>query len=116
MEQGFDGELELDTWHCLILEEHSLFSQGQIYEAVKLKGDGKIEVTIHYVSDETLVQEDEVGNSYVFKKMSDSYPIPYVLWLESYCWKTGFYLLSFAKYGPRQSNHVNVVGVVSVQQ
>jgi len=45
---------------------------------LKLKGDGKIEVTIHYVSDETLVQEDEVGNTYVFKKMSDSYPIPYI--------------------------------------
>lgn len=50
---------------------------------LKLKGDGKIEVTIHYVSDETLVQEDEVGNTYVFKKMSDSYPIPYALWLLS---------------------------------
>ncbi|CAL1128538.1 unnamed protein product [Cladocopium goreaui] len=45
---------------------------------LKLKGDGKIEVTIHYVSDETLVQEDEVGNTYVFKKMSDSYPVPYI--------------------------------------
>ena len=91
-------------------------AKDRYMKPLKLKGDGKIEVTIHYVSDETLVQEDEVGNSYVFKKMSDSYPIPYVLWLESYCWKTGFYLLSFAKYGPRQSNHVNVVGVVSVQQ
>ena len=50
---------------------------------LKLKGDGKIEVTIHYVSDETLVQEDEVGNTYVFKKMSDSYPVPYALWLLS---------------------------------
>ena len=52
---------------------------------LKLKGDGKIGVTIHYVSDETLVQEDEVGNTYVFKKMSDSYPIPYALWLLSAC-------------------------------
>ena len=50
---------------------------------LKLKGDNKIEVTIHYVSDETLVQEDEVGNTYVFKKMSDSYPIPYALRLLS---------------------------------
>ena len=50
---------------------------------LKLKGDGKTEVTIHYVSDETLVQEYEVGNTYVFKKMSDSYPVPYALWLLS---------------------------------
>ena len=47
---------------------------------LKLKGDGAIEINIHYVSDETQVQEDEVGNTYVFKKMSDSYPIPYVPW------------------------------------
>ena len=54
-------------------------SKDRYMKPLKLKGDGKIEVTIHYVSDETLVQEDEVGNTYVFKKMSDSYPIPYVL-------------------------------------
>lgn len=44
---------------------------------LKLKDGGAIEVKIQYVSDETLVQEDEVGNTYVFKKMTDSYPIPY---------------------------------------
>lgn len=49
---------------------------------LKLKGDGSIEVTVHYVSDETLVQEDEVGNTYVFKKMSESYPIPYASCLQ----------------------------------
>ncbi|CAE7203650.1 unnamed protein product [Symbiodinium natans] len=45
---------------------------------LKLKDGGKVEVTVHYVSDETLVQEDEVGNTYVFKRMSDSYPVPYI--------------------------------------
>ena len=44
---------------------------------LKLKDGGPIDVKIQYVSDETLVQEDEVGNTYVFKKMTDSYPIPY---------------------------------------
>ena len=47
---------------------------------LKLKDGGPVEVTMHYASDETLVQEDETGNTYVFKRMSDSYPIPYAPW------------------------------------
>ncbi|CAE7225867.1 unnamed protein product [Symbiodinium sp. CCMP2456] len=45
---------------------------------LKLKDGGPVEVTMHYASDETLVQEDETGNTFVFKRMSDSYPIPYI--------------------------------------
>ncbi|CAJ1334238.1 unnamed protein product [Effrenium voratum] len=46
---------------------------------MKLKGDGPVGVTFKHVSDETMVQEDEVGSVYVFKRMeSDSYPIPYI--------------------------------------
>ena len=48
---------------------------------MKLKGDGPVGVTFKHVSDETMVQEDEVGSVYVFKRMeSDSYPIPYAPW------------------------------------
>ena len=47
---------------------------------MKLKDGGPVEVSISYVSDETQVQQDEVGNTYVFKRMSDSYPIPYAAW------------------------------------
>ena len=49
---------------------------------LKLKDGGPVEVTMHYASDETLVQEDETGNTYVFKRMSDSYPIPYATWIQ----------------------------------
>ena len=84
---------------------------------LKLKGDGKIAVTIHYVSDETLVQEDEVGNTYVFKKMSDSYPIPYALWLRLDCGRWDFICwvssIMDPSSDPKQSCQF---GVVSVQQ
>ena len=76
-------------------------AKDRYMKPLKLKGDGKIAVTIHYVSDETLVQEDEVGNTYVFKKMSDSYPIPYALWLRLDCGRSDFICwVSSIIYGP----------------
>eukprot|EP00913_Durusdinium_trenchii_P001410 g1305.t1 len=81
---GFDEVQIVASRHGSAESREAIRTTGleRYMKPLKLKGDGSIEVTVHYVSDETLVQEDEVGNTYVFKKMSESYPIPYASCLQ----------------------------------